>query len=32
MHDTEAENRAKKADALSLAVDPFTREIDLDCN
>ena len=31
MHDTEAEDRAKKADAQSLAIDPFTREIDLDC-
>ena len=31
MHHTEAEDRAKKADALSAAIDPFTREIDLDC-
>ena len=31
MHDTEAEDRAKKADALSAAIDPLTREIDLDC-
>jgi len=31
MHDTQAEDRAKKADAHSLAIDPFTREIDLDC-
>jgi hypothetical protein len=32
MHETEAEARAKKADAHSLAIDPFTREIDLDCD
>ena len=32
MHDTQAEDRAKKADAHSLAIDPFTREIDLDCD
>jgi hypothetical protein len=30
MHHTAAEDRAKKADALSAAIDPFTREIDLD--
>jgi hypothetical protein len=32
MHDTEAADRAAKADALSAAIDPFTREIDLDCD
>jgi hypothetical protein len=31
MHDTEAASRATNADALSAAIDPFTREIDLDC-
>lgn len=31
MHDTEAEQRARDADALSLAIDPFVRPIDLDC-
>jgi hypothetical protein len=31
MHDTENERRAKDADALSLAIDPFTKTIDLDC-
>jgi|SwirhisoilCB1_FD_contig_31_982731_length_222_multi_2_in_0_out_0_1 hypothetical protein len=32
MHDTEAEDRAKKADAKSAEIAPFTREIDLDCD
>jgi hypothetical protein len=31
MHDDEADARAKAADRLSLAIDPFEREIDLDC-
>jgi hypothetical protein len=31
MHETEAEQRAQKADALSQAIDPFQRKIDLDC-
>jgi hypothetical protein len=31
MHDTEAADRATKADDLSAAIDPFTRTIDLDC-
>jgi len=31
MHDTEAAQRAANADARSAAIDPFTREIDLDC-
>jgi len=31
MHDTEAAQRAADADALSLAIDPFVRPIDLDC-
>jgi hypothetical protein len=31
MHDTEAADRAAKADAKSAEIDPFTREIDLDC-
>ena len=31
MHDLESEQRAKDADALSLAIDPFVRPIDLDC-
>jgi hypothetical protein len=32
MHDTEATDRAAKADALSAAIDPFTREINLGCD
>jgi hypothetical protein len=31
MHDTEAADRATKADDNSAAIDPFTRTIDLDC-
>lgn len=31
MHDDEAADRAAKADALSLAIDPFERDIDLNC-
>lgn len=31
MHESEAARRAADADALSAAIDPFTREIDLDC-
>jgi hypothetical protein len=31
MHDTEAAQRATDADARSAAIDPFTREINLDC-
>jgi hypothetical protein len=31
MHETEATKRASDADARSAAIDPFTREIDLDC-
>lgn len=31
MHDTEAEKRMQDADALSLAIDPFDRPIDLNC-
>ena len=31
MHDDEAADRAAKADALSLAIDPFDRDIDLNC-
>ncbi|HEY7042959.1 MAG TPA: hypothetical protein VH419_04755 [Nocardioidaceae bacterium] len=31
MHDDEADARAKTADQLSLAIDPFERDIDLDC-
>lgn len=31
MHDTESADRAAKADALSLAIDPFDKKIDLDC-
>lgn len=31
MHDSEADKRMKDADALSLAIDPFNRTIDLDC-
>jgi hypothetical protein len=31
MHDSEAADRAAKADAKSAEIDPFTREIDLDC-
>lgn len=31
MHDTEAADRATKADDLSAAIDPFVRPIDLDC-
>ena len=31
MHDAEAEKRATDADALSLAIDPFVRPIDLNC-
>jgi hypothetical protein len=31
MHDTEAADRATKADDLSAAIDPFNRTIDLDC-
>lgn len=31
MHDTEADQRAAAADASSAAIDPFEREIDLDC-
>ncbi|MEU0094969.1 hypothetical protein [Kribbella sp. NPDC006257] len=31
MHDTEAADRASKADDNSAAIDPFTRTIDLDC-
>jgi hypothetical protein len=31
MHDTEAADRAAKADAKSAEIDPFIREIDLDC-
>lgn len=31
MHDTEAEKRMSDADALSLAIDPFDRPIDLNC-
>ena len=31
MHQTESEKRAKDAEDLSLAIDPFVRPIDLDC-
>ncbi len=31
MHDDEAQQRASDADARSAAIDPFEREIDLDC-
>jgi hypothetical protein len=31
MHTTEADARAARADALSAAIDPFVREINLDC-
>jgi hypothetical protein len=31
MHDTEAADRAAKADDLSAAIDPFVRPIDLNC-
>lgn len=31
MHETEATERAARADALSAAIDPFTREFELDC-
>ncbi len=32
MHDTQAEQRAAAADARSAAIDPFVREVDLDCD
>ena len=31
MHDSEAEKRKQDAETLSLAIDPFNRQIDLDC-
>lgn len=31
MHDDESKQRASDADALSAAIDPFERDIDLDC-
>ena len=31
LHEAEAEKRMKTADALSLAIDPFNRKIDLNC-
>ena len=32
IHDTEEEKRHTDADALSAAIDPFNRPIDLDCD
>ncbi len=31
MHETEATDRADRVDALSAAIDPFTRDFELDC-